>query len=104
MAWCGEVGAESAGARGFYDEAMRCRETWKEESSCSVALPRGQGQGNSSNAAGRMPIDDGTLRHNITGFGGACVLFLTLCRLISQIKIYFNIKGCLNALDLIVSY
>jgi hypothetical protein len=69
------VGAESAGARGFYDEAMRCRETWKEESSCSVALPCGQGQGNSGSAAGRMPIDDGTLRHNITGFWGPKLCF-----------------------------
>jgi len=57
VAWCGEVRAEIAGARGFYDEAMRCRETWKEDRSCSVTLPCGQG--NSCSNAGRMPIDHG---------------------------------------------
>jgi hypothetical protein len=79
VAWCGEVGAETAGARGFYDEAMRCRETWKEDRSCSVTLPCGRG--NSSNA-GRMPIDHGpwdtTTQHH--RLWGARTLFLRAYR------------------------
>ena len=92
MAWCGEVGAETAGARGFYDEAMRCRETWKEDRSCSVTLPCGQG--NSSNT-GRMPIDhapwDTTTQHH-TFLGAELPIRLMVCMvlLISRLMLFYQ--------------